>query len=167
MQYRNCNKGKTWPLNSKILWSMLNDLTSGSYISSNERFVKDEILRSTESLLDPMQFAYRPKRGVEDATVTLLHLLIRHLEGKGSHARVLFVDFSSAFNTIQPHVLIGRLLEELKLCIGMDLRLLTNRMQRLRINNTFSGQVTSSTGSPQGCVLSSSIVHTLHEYVSK
>ncbi len=46
--------------------------------------MKDEILRSTESLLDPMQFAYRPKRGVEDATVTLLHLLIRHLEGKGS-----------------------------------------------------------------------------------
>ncbi len=68
-----------------------------------------------QSLLDPMQFAYRPERGVEDATVTLLHLLIRHLEGKGSHARVLFVDFSSAFNTIQPHVLIGRLLEEFKL----------------------------------------------------
>ncbi len=38
---------------------------------------------TTESLLDPMQFAYRPKRGVEDATITLLHLLIRHLEGKG------------------------------------------------------------------------------------
>ncbi len=48
-----------------------------------ERFVKDLILRSTESLLDPMQFAYRPKRGVVDVTVTLLHLLIRHLEGNG------------------------------------------------------------------------------------
>ncbi len=77
--------------------------------------MKDSILRSTESLLDPMLFAYRPKRGVDDATVTLLHLLIRHLEGKGSHARDLFVDFSSAFNTIQPHVLIGRFIEQFKL----------------------------------------------------
>ncbi len=34
-------------------------------------------------------------------------------------------------------------------------RFLTNKTQRVRINNTFSGQVTSSTGSPQGCVLSS------------
>lgn len=39
---------------------------------------------------------------VEDATVTLIHLLVKHLEGKGSHFRLLFVDFSSAFNTIQP-----------------------------------------------------------------
>ncbi len=141
---------------------MLNDLrpVALTLVVMNifERFVKDEILRSTESLLDPMQFAYRPKRGVEDATVTLLHLLIRHLEGKGSLARVLFVDFSSAFNTIQPHVLIGRLLEEFKLSynvLGWILDFLTNRTQRVRINNTFSGQVTSSTGSPQGCVLSS------------
>lgn len=111
--------------------------------------MKDEILRSTESLLDPMQFAYRPKRGVEDATVTLLHLLIRNLEGKGSHTRVSLVDFSSAFNTIQPHVLIGRLLEQFKLynLLGWILDFLTNRMQKVRINNTFSGQVTSSTGS--------------------
>lgn len=97
---------------------MLNALTS-VVMKIFERFVKDEMLRSTESLLDPMQFAYRPKRGVEDATVTLLHLLIRHLEGKGSHARVLFVDFSSAFNTIQPHVLIGRLLEQFKLSYNL------------------------------------------------
>ncbi len=117
---------------------MLNDLRPVALTSVVmkifERFVKDEILRSTESLLDPMQFAYRPKRGVEDATVTLLHLLIRHLEGKVSHSRVLFVDFSSAFNTIQPHVLIGRLLEQFKLSynlLGWILDFLTNRTQRV------------------------------------
>ncbi len=31
----------------------------------------------------------------------------------------LFVDFSSAFNTIQPHVLIGRLLEQFKLSYNL------------------------------------------------
>ncbi len=60
---------------------MLNDLRPVALTSVVmkifERFVKDEILRSTESFLDPMQFAYRPKRGVEDATVTLLHLLCK------------------------------------------------------------------------------------------
>ena len=76
-----------------------------------EKLVRAEILRKTEHALDPMQFAYRPHRGVEDATVTLFNLLFKHLEGNGSHARLLFVDFSSAFNTIQPRILIGRLLE--------------------------------------------------------
>ncbi len=75
-----------------------------------EKLVRSEILRKTEHVLDPMQFAYRPHRGVEDATVTLLNMLLKHLDNNGTHARPLFVDFSSAFNTIQPHVLARRLL---------------------------------------------------------
>ncbi len=46
-----------------------------------EKLVMSEILRQTEYALDPMQFAYRPHRGVKDATVTLLNLLFRHLDG--------------------------------------------------------------------------------------
>lgn len=69
----------------------------------------------TEHKLDPMQFAYRPHRGVHDATVTMLNLLLRHLDGQRTHARPLFVDFSSAFNTVQPHILIKRLLDQIAL----------------------------------------------------
>lgn len=47
--------------------------------------------------------------------MTLMHSLFNHLKGKGSHARLLFVDFSSAFNIIQPHILVSRLLEQFKL----------------------------------------------------
>ena len=104
-----------------------------------------------------MQFAYRPHRGVEDATVTLLHLLFKHLEGSGSHARLLFVDFSSAFNTIQPHILASRLLEQFNLgfnLVGWIVDFLTERTQRVRVNGVLSSQLCSSTGSPQGCVLS-------------
>lgn len=64
-----------------------------------EKLLKKEVLTKTEHLLDPLQFAYRAKRGVEDATATLLNLLHKHLEGSKTHVRVLFVDFSSAFNT--------------------------------------------------------------------
>lgn len=93
---------------------VLNDLRPVALTSlvmkSFEKLVKMEIVRQTEQALDPMQFAYRAHRGVEDATITLLHL-----EGRKTHARLLFVDFSSAFNTIQPHILAKRLIEHFSL----------------------------------------------------
>lgn len=69
-----------------------------------EKLLKKEVLIKTEHLLDPLQFVYRAKRGVEDATATLLNLLLEHLECSKTHAGVLLVDFSSAFNPIQPHI---------------------------------------------------------------
>lgn len=122
-----------------------------------EKLVRSEILRKTEHSFDPLQFAYRPRRGVEDATVTLLNLLFKHLDNNGSHARLLFIDFSSAFNTIQPHILTTRLLEQFDLSnnlVGWILNFLTDRTQRVRVNGSLSEKVCSSTGSPQGCVLS-------------
>jgi len=86
----------------------------------------------------------------------LLNLLTKHLEGKNTHARLLFIDFSSAFNTIQPHILARRLLEYYKLnhnLVGWLLDFLTNRMQRVKVNGSFSDVLILSTGAPQGCVL--------------
>ncbi len=37
-------------------------------MKSFEKLIKKETLSKTEHLLDPLQFAYRAKRGVEDAT---------------------------------------------------------------------------------------------------
>lgn len=76
-----------------------------------EKLVRKEILKKTESDFDPLQFAYRPHRGVEDATVTLMNMLFKHPEGNGTHAQLLFIDVSSAFNTVQLHILTERLLE--------------------------------------------------------
>lgn len=53
------------------------------------KIVKKEILKNTDH---DLEFAYRPNRRVEDATGTLLNLLFKHLEGKGAHARLLFID---------------------------------------------------------------------------
>ncbi len=38
--------------------------------------------------------------------------------------------------------------------MGWLLDFLSDRMQRVRVNSTFSGTLITSTGSPQGCVLS-------------
>ena len=44
----------------------------------------------------PLQFEYRPGRGMEDAVTTLLNLVVGHLENAKAHARVLYLDMSSA-----------------------------------------------------------------------
>jgi len=55
--------------------------------------------------IDPLQFAYKQHRGVDDAILTLLHGTYSHLEKPRSFIRLFFVDFSSAFNTVQPHLM--------------------------------------------------------------
>ena len=47
--------------------------------------------------MDPLQFAYKAKWGVEDATLTLFNLISSHLDSPGTTVRVIFMDFSSAF----------------------------------------------------------------------
>ena len=97
---------------------------------------------------------------MEDATLTLFDLTSNHLDSAGTTVRVLFMDFSSAFNTIQPHVLIKRLLD---LEVNTDLVLwirqfLCDRPQRVRLSSRLCDQPVLSdervlnTGVPQGCV---------------
>ena len=91
---------------------------------------------------------------MEDATLTLLNSLYHHFDNTMSNARVLFIDFSSAFNTIQPHLLAEKLLFESKLdfnIIGWILDFMTFRSQCVRVN---AEKLYSSTGSSQGFMLS-------------
>ncbi|KAK3506172.1 hypothetical protein QTP70_014844 [Hemibagrus guttatus] len=106
--------------------------------------------------LDPLQFAYRPNRFTDNAITITLHLSITHLDNKETYVRMLFIDFSSAFNTIIPQ----HLIEKLSL-LGLNTSLcnwildfLTGRPQSVRIGNSFSSTTTLSTGAPEGCVLS-------------
>ncbi len=71
-----------------------------------ERLVMHNIKTSLPNTLDPLQFAYRPNPSTDDAISSTLHLALTHLENKDSYVRMLFIDFSSAFNTIIPQQLI-------------------------------------------------------------
>ncbi len=69
---------------------------------------------------------------------------------------MLFIDFSSAFNTIIPQQLINKLS-----LLGLNnslcnwiLDFLTGRPQSVRVGHNTSSTTTLSTGAPQGCVLS-------------
>ena len=74
-----------------------------------EHIVRELLVEQTQLFTDPFQFAYCSKRGVEDAVVTMLHKIYEHLDKPRSYVRTLFIDFSSAFNTMQPHALISKL----------------------------------------------------------
>ena len=67
----------------------------------------------------------------------------------------MFFDFSSAFNTIQPHLLVQKLLN-VKLpssVISWTFDDLTNRLQYIRLNGVLSSVICTNTGAPQGTVL--------------
>ncbi len=69
---------------------------------------------------------------------------------------MLFVDYSSAFNTIVPATLVAKLQTlglNRSLCSWI-LDFLTGRSQVVRMGNNTSSPLTLNTGAPQGCVLS-------------
>jgi hypothetical protein len=119
-----------------------------------ERLVMKHI---TPLLQDELQFAYQPGRSTDDAVLTLIDKTVQHLDKNAkNYARALFLDFSSVFNTIDPSILttklIGRSLHPN--LVSWVTSFLTNRTQRVKTSSGISESVSSSIGSPQGCVLS-------------
>ena len=125
-------------------------------MKSFERLVLHHLKTITGPLLDPLQFAYRANRSADDAVNLALHFILQHLDSPGTYARILFVDFSSAFNTILPGLLQDKLYQlnvPDSLCRWIT-DFLTDRRQHVRLGTTVSDTRTINTGSPQGCVLS-------------
>ena len=103
--------------------------------------------------LDPLQFAYQPNKGVDDAKLFIMDTVYKHLEIPRSHARLLFADFSSAFNKMQPHILIERLSSYFNLpdqLLLLILNFLIKRVLQVFVNGKMSTTTVSNTGSPQG-----------------
>ncbi|KAK3539709.1 hypothetical protein QTP70_012032 [Hemibagrus guttatus] len=74
-----------------------------------ERVVLAHIQSSIPDTLDPLQYAYRPNRSILDAIAAALHISLSHLEDKDTYIRMLFIDYSSTFNTVIPHKLTHKL----------------------------------------------------------
>ena len=83
---------------------------------------------------------------------------LTHLdEGRGNYVRMLFIDYSSAFNTIIP----SRMIQKIR-SLGINtqicnwvLSLLTDRPQVVRVGGgLMSGPLILNTGTPQGFILS-------------
>ncbi|KAI4876640.1 hypothetical protein NFI96_024227, partial [Prochilodus magdalenae] len=94
--------------------------------------------------------AFRRNRSTDDAISSVVHTALTHLERKDSYVCMLFVDFTSAFNTMIPQTLTDKLSSlglRSSLC-NWVLDFLTNRPQSVRIHNLSSSTTILSTGSP-------------------
>ena len=94
-----------------------------------ERAVLPKISNYTKPIMGILQFAYQSKRSTDDAIITLTHNLIQHLDGYSKNASCLFIDYFSAFNIIQSHVLIERLYNVPARLQLLVLDFLTNRQR--------------------------------------
>ena len=85
-----------------------------------------------------------------------LRFILQHLDSPGTYARILFVEFNSAFNAIAPALLRDKLtqLSAPEPTCRWITDFLTDRKQRVRLGKLVPELRTISTGAPQGCVLS-------------
>jgi hypothetical protein len=83
-------------------------------------------------------------------------MALSHLDKRNTYVRMLFIDYSSAFNTILPSKLITKLrilVLNTYLCHWI-LDFLTGHPQVVRVGSNTSATLILNTGAPQGCVLS-------------
>lgn len=57
-------------------------------MKSFEKLFREILLSKVEDHLEPLQFAYRTYRGVDDATGTLLNIILGHLKGTKTFVRL-------------------------------------------------------------------------------
>jgi hypothetical protein len=113
-----------------------------------ERLVMAHINTIIPETLDPLQFAYRANRSTDDAISIALHTALSHLDKMNTYVRMLFIDYSSAFNTLVP----SKLITEQRI-LGLNTSL-CNWILVVRVGSNTSATLILNTGAPQGCVLS-------------
>ncbi|XP_076594633.1 uncharacterized protein LOC143325471 [Chaetodon auriga] len=76
-----------------------------------ERLVLAHLKCCPPSTLDPHQIAYHANGSTKDAISMALHSTLdnTHLDNNNTNERMLFIDFSSAFNTVIPSKLVNKL----------------------------------------------------------
>ena len=74
-----------------------------------ERLVMTHINTINTETLDPLQFACRPNRSTDDAIYIALNTALSHMDKRNTYLRLIFIHYSSAFNTIVPSKLITTL----------------------------------------------------------
>ncbi len=113
-----------------------------------ERLILEQLRPMVQPLLDPLQFAYQPRLGVEDAIIYLLNRVYIHLDKQASTVRIMFFDFWSAFDTIRPALLAEKLtaMQVDAPLVSWMVDYLTGKPQYVRLGCCMSDILISNTG---------------------
>jgi hypothetical protein len=122
-----------------------------------ERLVVKKWITPHLQTIDNSQFAYlsQPGSGTTCATTSMYLNILRHLDQASGAVRVLSVDFAKAFDKL-PHKVILSTITDLKLpveAVSWIKDFLSERFQRVSINNSSSKWCSVPSGVPQGSVL--------------
>jgi hypothetical protein len=118
-----------------------------------ERLVMPHINNILLDTLDPLQFAYRPNRVTNYPNA--LHTALSHLDKRNTYLRMLFIDYSSVFNTLVPtkHITKLRTLGLNTSFCNWILDFLTGRPQVVRLGNNTSATMILNMGLLRGACL--------------
>ena len=64
-----------------------------------ERVVMAYINTIMPETLDPLQLEYPPNRSTDNAISIALHTSLSHRDERNTYVRMMFIDYSSMFNT--------------------------------------------------------------------
>ena len=120
----------------------------------NEHLIKN-------SMFDPLQSAYIDKHSTETALIKVQNDILSALDA-GSSAILLILDLSAAFDTIDHDILLSRLCNVYGItddAFDWFRSYLTDRIQRVVIENAVSGDQELGFGVSQGSVLGPKILH--------
>ena len=110
---------------------------------------------SIPETLIPLQLAYCSNRSTDDAVSIAFHTALSHLDKRKTYVRMLFIDYSSVFNTIVPTKLITMLRTlGLNLPLQLDPVLPDGSPPGGKGRQHTSAMLILNTGAPQVCVLS-------------
>ncbi|KAI2649597.1 RNA-directed DNA polymerase from mobile element jockey [Labeo rohita] len=99
-----------------------------------ERLILEQLRPMVQPFLDPLQFAYQPRLGVEDAVIFLLNRVYTHLD-KPASTKLMAMQVDAPL-------------------VSWMVDYLTGRPQYVRLQSCMSDRLISNTGAPQGTVLS-------------
>lgn len=106
------------------------------------------------NLIHPNQFGFRANHSCHTALLKLVDRWLSNINKK-EFTGVLFVDFAKAFDVIDHKLLLRKLaLYKLSSCaLELIASFLSNRQQKVNLNNCFSRSLPNKFGVPQGSVL--------------
>ena len=118
-----------------------------------EGFVTDKELKPVLlSAIEPAQFGFIPGLCTTFALTSMFHHWLHATDGTGSTVRAALLDFRKAFNLVDHHTLVAKLLSlgVKPTVVNWVIDFLRSRQQRVKLNGVLSDWLDVPAGVPQG-----------------